>query len=193
MNPSNWQKIFNSFAPDHHAVFKENLQRPDLGTVQWINCVQGGRLSFRYGLKQRGQRDETFSVCSLFQLSMFSLKSRLSFCSLNARGLKNKVKRKGIFLFCKGQKSHFVFLQETHSTEEYAAFWKMQWGDTVFSHGSSRSAGVAICLNNCPGKVVTFQSDAHGHWLSAVVNCEGILIFSLVFMAITVVGKIRLY
>lgn len=51
---------------------------------------------------------------------MFSLKSRLSFCSLNARGLKDKVKRKGIFLFCKGQKSHFVFLQETHSTDEDA-------------------------------------------------------------------------
>ncbi len=50
-------------------------------------------------------------------------------------------------------------------------------GDTIlFSHGSSRSAGVAICLNNCPGKVVTSQSDAHGHWLTAVVNCEGIFV-----------------
>ncbi len=96
---------------------------------------------------------------------------------MNARGLKDKVKRKGIFLFCKGQKTHFVFLQETHSTEEDAAFWKMQWGDTIlFSHGSSRSAGVAIRLNNCPGKVVTSKSDAHGHWLTAVVNCEGIFV-----------------
>ncbi len=106
---------------------------------------------------------------------MLILKSNLSF--LNARGLKDKVKRKGIFLFCKGQKTHFIFLQETHFTEEDAAFWKMQWGDTIlFSHGSSRSAGVAICLNNCLGKVVTSQSDAHGHWLTAVVNCEGIFV-----------------
>jgi len=68
---------------------------------------------------------------------MFSLKSRLSFCSLNARGLKDNVKRKGIFLFCKGQKkSHFVFLQETHSTVEDVSFWKLQWGETIlFSHG----------------------------------------------------------
>ncbi len=96
---------------------------------------------------------------------------------MNARGLKDKVKRKDIFLFCKGQKTHFVFLQETHFTEEDVAFCKMQWGDTiVFSHGSSRSAGVAICLNNCPGKVVTSQSDAHGHWLTTVVNCEGIFV-----------------
>jgi len=105
---------------------------------------------------------------------MFSLKSRLSFCSLNARGLKDNVKRKGIFLFCKGQKSHFVFLQETHSTVEDVSFRKLQWGETIlFSHGSNRSAGVAICLNNCPGRIVTFQSDDHGHWLAAVVNSEG--------------------
>ncbi len=111
---------------------------------------------------------------------------------MNARGLKDKVKRKYIFLFCKGQKTHFVFLQETHSTEEDVAFCKMQWGDTIlFSHGSSRSAGVAICLNNCPGKVVTSQSDAHGHWLTTVVNCEGIFVILVNVYVITVVGKTR--
>ena len=96
---------------------------------------------------------------------MFSLKSRLSFCPLNARGLKDKVKRKGIFLFCKGQKSHFVFLQETRSTEEDAAFGRRsgERQTIVFSHGSNRSAGGAICLHNCPGKIVTLQSDALGH------------------------------
>lgn len=99
-----------------------------------------------------------------------------SYCPLNVRALKEKVKCKGIFLFCKGQKSHFVFLQETHSTEKDATFWKRQWGDSIFlfSNGSSWTAGVAKCLNHCPRKVVTSQSATYGHWLTAMVNCEGI-------------------
>lgn len=40
---------------------------------------------------------------------MFSLKSRLSFCSLNARGLKDKVKRKGIFFVLQGAEVTFCF------------------------------------------------------------------------------------
>ncbi len=92
------------------------------------------------------------------------------FLFIECKGTKGQSeKRKGIYCFCKWQKTHFVFLQETHSTEEDAAFWKM--GDTIlFSHASNRLAGVAICLNNCIGKVVTSQSDAHGHWFTAVVN-----------------------
>lgn len=40
----------------------------------------------------------------------------------------------------------------------------------MFSHGSDRSADVSRCLK----KIVTLQSDAHGHWLTAAVTCEGI-------------------
>lgn len=63
---------------------------------------------------------------SIFALSM------LSFISLNARGLKNNVKRKAIFLFCKEQKANCVFLQETHPAEADTKFWKVQWGDNIF-------------------------------------------------------------
>ncbi len=49
---------------------------------------------------------------------MSFLKSEISFLSLNARGLKDNVKRKATFLFCKGLKAHCIFLQETHSCEE---------------------------------------------------------------------------
>ncbi len=38
--------------------------------------------------------------------------------SLNARDLRDSTKRKSIFLFCKGEKAHFILLQETHSTLE---------------------------------------------------------------------------
>ncbi len=38
--------------------------------------------------------------------------------SLNVRGLKENTKRKSLFLFCKGEKAQFIFLQETHSKPE---------------------------------------------------------------------------
>lgn len=100
---------------------------------------------------------------------MFNVK--ISFGSLNVRGLKELVKRKALFLFCKGQKSHCFFLQETHSSEADASFWLNQWGGKIlFSHGSSRSGGVAICFNNFPGEVITHRTDTEGHWLTAVVK-----------------------
>ncbi|XP_044022606.1 uncharacterized protein LOC122861790 [Siniperca chuatsi] len=37
---------------------------------------------------------------------------------------------------------------ETHSCASDATYWSTQWGDKIlFSHGSNRSAGVAICFN----------------------------------------------
>lgn len=63
---------------------------------------------------------------------MFNLKSDFSFISLNTRGLKDNVKRKAIFLFCKGFKAHCIFLQETHSCDEDVTFWQNQWGEDFF-------------------------------------------------------------
>lgn len=106
---------------------------------------------------------------------MFVLKSDISFSSLNCRGLKDSVKRKAIFLFCKSQKSHCFFLQETHSELADVTFWKKQWGDVMlFSHGSNRSAGVAICMNKCPGKIITHRADVNGHWLAVVLYLDEI-------------------
>lgn len=103
---------------------------------------------------------------------MFS--SKLSFISLNTRGLKDNTKRKALFLFCKGQKAQCIFLQETHSSEEDRTFWKSQWGDTILlSHGTNRSAGVAICFNNFPGKVIEHKTDNEGHWILVILNIEG--------------------
>lgn len=98
----------------------------------------------------------------------------LSFISLNARGLKNNVKRKAIFLFCKEQKANCVFLQETHSAEADTKFWKVQWGDNIFfSHGTSHSAGVMILFNRLPGNIIDHRSDTNGHWLMVVTDVNG--------------------
>lgn len=90
----------------------------------------------------------------------------ISFISLNVRGLKNSIKRKAIFLFCKDQKSQCVFLQETHSVRTDEKFWKIQWGDyAFFAHGTSYSAGVMILFNRFPGSIIDHKEDTEGHWL----------------------------
>jgi len=63
-------------------------------------------------------------------------------------------------------------------------FWKKQWGDDmIFSHGSNRSAGVGICMNKCPGKIITHTADVNGHWLAVVLYLDEIF-----FILINVYG-----
>lgn len=55
----------------------------------------------------------------------------LSILSLNVRGMRDIVKRKALFLFCKRSEVDIVLLQETHSTELDVKLWRSQWGNTV--------------------------------------------------------------
>ena len=68
--------------------------------------------------------------------------------SLNVRGLRNKSKRLQMFQWLKEyHNGHncFIFLQETHSTILDETVWQREWGSKIiFSHGSSKSCGVAI-------------------------------------------------
>ncbi len=99
----------------------------------------------------------------------------LSLLSLNVRGLKNNVKRKATFLYCKEQKVNFFFVQETHSECEDSRFWKLQWGDSAyFSHGTSHSAGVMILFYRFQGSIVDHKSDTNGHWLMVTVEIDGV-------------------
>lgn len=96
--------------------------------------------------------------------------SNFSIVSLNARGLRDSIKRKKTFLFCKNEKAQCFLRQETHSCDKDEKFWSNQWGDKVyFSHGTNRSAGVSILLNNFPGKVLTPNRDPLGHWIICVL------------------------
>lgn len=95
----------------------------------------------------------------------------LSFISLNARGLRNSVKRKALFLFAKQFKSDFVYFQESHSNEDDSNFWRSQWGNTIWlSHGTERSAGVASLNNRFNGNVLTTQCDPDGHFICQVIE-----------------------
>lgn len=89
--------------------------------------------------------------------------------SLNVRGLRDSIKRKATFLFLKNEKAHCYLIQETHSNDTDEKIWSNQWGEKIyFSHGTNRSAGVAILLHNFPGKVISTKKDSSGHWIICI-------------------------
>ncbi len=106
-----------------------------------------------------------------------------SYVSLNTRGLRDSFKRKSIFLFCKNEKVQCFLLQETHSVDLDEKFWSNQWGDKIlFSYGSNRSAGVAVLLNNFPGKILTTVPNTCGHWIICVFEIsENVLILGNIY------------
>uniref|UniRef100_A0A3B1J8J0 Reverse transcriptase domain-containing protein n=1 Tax=Astyanax mexicanus TaxID=7994 RepID=A0A3B1J8J0_ASTMX len=105
------------------------------------------------------------------------LKQKISFGSLNVRGLKDIVKRKALFLFSKGQNLNCFLFQETHSSSTDETFWANQWGDRIlFSHGTNRSGGVAICFNHFPGDILTHKGDKNGHWLAVVTQNDNLVL-----------------
>jgi len=106
----------------------------------------------------------------------------LSLMSINARGLKNSVKRKALFLFAKKNKTDFCFFQECHSTANDCSFWRSQWGDNIWlAHGSEHSAGVGIFRYNFNGNIQNTDLDSSGHFLIMVItkNNHTILIINI--------------
>lgn len=139
-------------------------------------------ISVKLEKEKEGKKNILFLLFFFFLLLMVNVS--ISFGSLNVRGIKDIVKRKALFLFCKGQKCHCLFLQETHSCQADVNFWANQWGDKmIFSHGSNRSGGVAICFNRYPGEIITHEADVEGHWLAVVLKNE-----SLFFIIVNVYG-----
>ena len=72
----------------------------------------------------------------------------LKVASLNINGGRSAQKRALISEIVKRKKIDVVFLQETHSDVLTEADWSLWWrGQLFFSHGSSHSAGVAVCFS----------------------------------------------
>ena len=77
-----------------------------------------------------------------------SAKKNCKILSLNARGIRDSIKRRGIFSYLKDQKASFYFLQETYSEILDENIWKNEWGgEIIFSHGSNHSRGVCILIH----------------------------------------------
>ena len=73
----------------------------------------------------------------------------LKICSLNVRGLGDKLKRREMFYWLR-RKNHSIFmLQEVHCSENTISLWAAEWGyKTLFSCCTSAKGGVAILFNN---------------------------------------------
>ena len=97
--------------------------------------------------------------------------------------MRDTVKRKALFLFCKRSEADIVMLQETHSFELDVKFWRSQWGNTIhYSHGSNNSAGVAILLHKFKGEVLETVKSSEGRWVMIVIKQDnGIFIVCNVY------------
>ncbi len=96
--------------------------------------------------------------------------------SLNVRGLRsNQKKRQKTFKqFRNKYKSGFVFLQETHSSQETENLWSKEWGgEILFSHGSTNARGVAVlCPTDIEYKIESVTRDSQGRYLIIKVTIE---------------------
>lgn len=74
--------------------------------------------------------------------------SDIKICSLNVRGIRNKVKRTALFNYFKQMKYDIICLQETHGTKEDFKIWEKHWGaECIFQEGTNRSKGEAILVS----------------------------------------------
>ena len=74
--------------------------------------------------------------------------NKLTFITLNVRGLNSSRKRRAIFRQLHVNKYSIIFLQETYSSTDQEKLWSNEWGSKVyFCHGSKHSKGVAILFN----------------------------------------------
>ncbi len=113
---------------------------------------------------------QTLYICSLISCCYFIME--LSLISLNIKGIRDIVKRKAIFLFCKEMKADFfIFFYKNPTSSEDVPFWKNQWGDDLWlAHGTNHSAGVIILKGSFRGKILYNQCDVKGHWVILVIE-----------------------
>ena len=103
--------------------------------------------------------------------------------SLNVRGIRDAVKRKAMFLFCKRSEADLIPLQETHSSESDIKFWKGQWGNGIYcSHGTNHSAGVSVFLHTFRGDILEVVSSDDGRWLTIILKQDNAISLCAMFM-----------
>ena len=91
--------------------------------------------------------------------------------SLNCRGLRDKVKRKGLFTKFRENCYDIILLQEVHITSDESRFWSSQWrGDFFVSSGTSRSCGcITLVRGDSQVGMVEVFNDEKGR----VLICKG--------------------
>ena len=98
--------------------------------------------------------------------------NKLKIISLNARGLKNKTKRRSIFKYLKSQQIDIACIQEAHITKNDKALWEKEWGGRMFyNEGTNRSQGEVIFVNKRFGDQIKVEIKEQ-RILMVKVNCE---------------------
>ena len=94
--------------------------------------------------------------------------------SFNARGLGDGRKRRCNFKWLKKLHPGVCLLQETHSTEAIESTWNKEWGSQIFfSHGSTKSKGVAVLFPAGMGyKVNNVLRDDNGRYIILDIDFE---------------------
>ena len=73
----------------------------------------------------------------------------LKICSLNVRGLGDKLKRREMFNWLRRKKFSIYMLEEVHCSENVISLWSAEWGyKALFSCCTSAKKGVAFLFNN---------------------------------------------
>ena len=105
---------------------------------------------------------------------MISENKLIEIHSFNARGLRNKCKRKNIFQWLKTSHPGITMLQETHSILTDHNAWAGEWeGKIFYSDGEANSKGVATLIpknlsESC--EIIETKSDNNGRLL--LINCK---------------------
>ena len=91
----------------------------------------------------------------------------LKICSLNVRGLGERLKRRETFNWLRAKKFAIYLLQETRCSENTITTWSSKWGyKALLSCCSSASSGVAILFNNnLAFQLERSYSDAKGRFI----------------------------
>lgn len=73
--------------------------------------------------------------------------ANLNICSLNVRGLRNKIKRKTLFYKFSKERYDIICLQETYITHNDIIQWELEWGGKIFySTATNHSKGQVILV-----------------------------------------------
>ena len=107
-------------------------------------------------------------------MSNISKIDNLVICSLNVRGLPNKIKGRETFNWLRNKKYSVYFLQEVHSSKEIEEPWLAEWGYRgLFSGLSSARAGVSILFNNnFSFEIQKYFSDPEGRFITVDIKTE---------------------
>ena len=97
----------------------------------------------------------------------------LSLLSVNVKGIREKVKRRSIFEWCKCQKADIVFLQESHITKEVRKDFDLDWGEKGFhSYGTNKSRGVSIYFGDPKVQISQVIGENEGDGRKLLINCQ---------------------